>query len=140
MPMPMGGDMPLQTHSAERSSSPKKIDTANAAQVSRGTKLDTCSDLNVETPQKNTSKNEHITCTIVTYGFYKTIPDGVPSESDIVAAIDEMESLYDACNESGRLADSVYDFTEEVDRTVKNVIDIRKKIVEQPVEIKGGVE
>ena len=115
---------------------PKKIGTANAARVSRGTKVDTWSGLNIKTPKRN--KNEHITCTIV---IYNTITDGVPSENDITAAIDDMENLYNNCNESGRLADSAFDFMKS-ELTVKDVIDIKKKIVEQPVgvEVKGGVE
>ena len=56
-----------------------------------------------------------------------------------MAAIDDMENLYNNCNESGRLADSAFDFMKE-ELTVKDVIDIKKKIVGQPVEIKGGVE
>merc|ERR1719498_1360074 len=65
---------------------PKKIGTANAARISRGTKVDTWSGLNIKSPKRN--KNEHITCTIV---IYNTITDGVPSENDITAAIDDME-------------------------------------------------
>ena len=62
---------------------------ANAARVSRGKEVDTWSGLTQENPNRN--ETEHITITIVSYF---TIAGGVPSEDDVVAAIDDMESLY----------------------------------------------
>merc|ERR1711963_429137 len=93
-PMPMSEGLRCAKRSSRNRDPPKKIGTANAARVSRGTKVDTWSGLNIKTPKRN--KNEHITCTIV---IYNTITDGVPSENDITAAIDDMENLYNNCNE-----------------------------------------
>merc|ERR1712137_1069502 len=84
-----------------------KIGTANAARVSKGTKHGLWGGLGVSAPQRHPS--EHITVTIV---IYNTISGGVPSETDVIAAIDDMEKLYTACGQgkSGRLADAGFDF------------------------------
>lgn len=103
-----------------------KTGTANAARVSRGTKKDTWPGLSISDPKRN--DQEHLTVTIVNYF---TIAGGVPSEEDIVAAIDDMEMLYDACDGSGKLGDSKFDFMKN-ELTVQDCIDISKKVTAGP--------
>merc|ERR1711907_907032 len=110
----------------KRSVAKKKAGTANAARVSRGSKVDTWEGLTKKTPTRN--PEEHITITVV---FYFTIAGGVPSEADVMAAIDDMESLYQSCEENGRLAEEKFDFMKS-ELTVKNVQDIKQKLVTQP--------
>merc|ERR1711981_1053994 len=71
--------------------------TANAARVSRGSEVDVWPGLSVKKPERH--REEHVTVTIV---IYNTIADGVPSEEDVLAAIDDLESLYEACRTSGK--------------------------------------
>jgi len=113
--------------SASRGSAPRpKVGTANAARVSRGTEVDVWKGLGLSTPKRNA--HEHVTITVV---IYFTIAGGVPSEADVVAAIDDMETLYDSCNASGRLADGEFDFMKS-ELTVKDCQDISAKIKTQP--------
>lgn len=112
----------------------KRVGTANAARVSQGSKHDTWKGLTKTDPKRN--NQEHITATIV---IYNTIAGGVPSETDIMAAIDDMEQLYASCHDSGFLAEDKFDFMKD-ELTVKNVIDIKKKIEEQPAGSKLGGE
>ena len=89
--------------------------------------MDTWSGLSISTPKRHA--HEHITVTVV---IYFTIAGGVPSESDVVAAIDDMEALYDSCTGgSGRLAAPEFDFMKS-EITVKNVQDISAKLTTQP--------
>ena len=81
------------------------------------------------TPKRNSE--EHITVTIV---LYFTISGGVPSEADVVAAIDDMEKLYNSCTEKGNLADDTFDFMKG-ELTVKDVVDIKTKIKFQPPSV-----
>jgi len=132
-------DIPIKSLSLARSApkfkeAKKRVGTANAARVSQGSKHDTWNGLTKTDPKRN--DNEHITATIV---IYNTIAGGVPSEVDIMAAIDDMEQLYASCHDSGNLADAKFDFMKD-ELTVKNVIDIQKKVNEQPVSKSGGVE
>merc|ERR1712046_488326 len=103
---------------------------ANAARVSRGSEEDTWDGLTLETPVRN--EHEHLTISVV---IYFTVAGGVPSEKDVLAAIDDMEMLYNACNAKGRLADEEFDFMKK-ELTVKDVLDINKKITEQPIQSK----
>ena len=103
-----------------------KKGTANAARVSRGKEFDVWNGLSQTEPKRNES--EHITVTIVSYF---TIAGGVPSEADVVAAIDDMEKLYNSCTEKGNLADDTFDFMKD-ELTVKDVVDIQTKIKTQP--------
>ena len=105
-----------------------KKGTANAARVSRGKEFDVWNGLSQTEPKRNES--EHITVTIVSYF---TIAGGVPSEADVVAAIDDMEKLYNSCTEKGNLADDTFDFMKD-ELTVKDVVDIQTKIkTQQPL-------
>lgn len=106
---------------------------ANAARVSRGKEVDTWSGLTQENPNRN--ETEHITITIVSYF---TIAGGVPSEDDVVAAIDDMESLYASCTAKGNLADSTFDFMKD-ELTVKDSNEIKEKILTQPAFVPANV-
>merc|ERR1711998_501891 len=77
----------------------------------------------------------NITVTIVSYF---TIAGGVPSEADVVAAIDDMEKLYHSCTEKGNLADDTFDFMKD-ELTVKDVVDIQTKIKTQPAFVPSNV-
>mmetsp|Transcript_4251 Transcript_4251/g.6929 ORF Transcript_4251/g.6929 Transcript_4251/m.6929 type:complete len:440 (-) Transcript_4251:254-1573(-) len=99
---------------------------ANAARVSCGSEFDVWPGLDVDMPERNAS--EHVTVTVV---IYNTVADGVPSEKDVVAAIDDLEELYAKCSATGKLADKTFDFMKN-ELTVKDVIDIATKAVTQP--------
>lgn len=100
--------------------------TANAARVSRGSEYDTWSGLSISHPERHGS--EHVTLTVV---IYNTVADGVPTEEDVVAAIDDLEDLYAKCGANGQLAESTFDFMKK-ELTVNNVMDIFNKIENQP--------
>ena len=51
--------------------------------------------------------SEHVTVTVV---MYNVITGGVPSVQDVLAAIDDLEELYQACVVEGRLSESAMDF------------------------------
>lgn len=95
------------------------IGTANAARVSKGSFHDTWVGLGIKKPKRHPT--EHITVTCV---IYNTIEGGVPSEADVIAAIDDMEQLYTACGQgkSGRLADAGFDFMKK-ELTTKDLLD-----------------
>lgn len=101
---------------------------ANAARVSRGSEYDVWDGLSVMEPARNTA--EHVTITVV---IYNTVADGVPSEEDVLAAIDDLEALYDACRADGRLADQAFDFMKE-ELAAKDMHDIEVKTATQPFE------
>merc|ERR1711968_319347 len=107
----------------------KKTQENNVA----GKEVDTWSGLTQENPNRNNT--EHITITIVSYF---TIAGGVPSEDDVVAAIDDMESLYASCTAKGNLSESTFDFMKD-ELTVKDVNDIAEKIVTQPAFVPANV-
>merc|ERR1712167_510619 len=66
----------------------KQIGSANAARVSRGSEVDTWKGLTKKTPVRNPA--EHITVTVV---LYFTVANGVPSEADVLAAIDDGKAV-----------------------------------------------
>merc|ERR1719219_1541139 len=111
-----------------RSRDRRSVGSSNAARVSRGDYYDTWSGLDQTEPKRN--DGEHVTVTVV---FYNTVADGVPSKEDVMAAIDDMENLYQSCQASGRLADEKFDFMKS-ELTVKDCQDITAKIVTQPVQ------
>jgi len=80
----------------------------------------------VKEPKRNVG--EHVTCTVV---IYNAISGGVPSEADVIAAIDDLEQLYAACNANGRLADDTFDFMKN-ELTVADTNAIAAKVVTQP--------
>jgi hypothetical protein len=112
--------------SMRRSSPAPKVGSACAARVSRGSEFDTWKGLTAKTPKRNPS--EHVTCTVV---IYNAVSGGVPSEADVIAAIDDLEQLYAACSTNGHLADQQFDFMKK-ELTVKDANDIADKISAQP--------
>lgn len=104
---------------------PTKRGIANAARVSRGTEFDIWPGLGIDKPERNSS--EHVTVTVV---IYNTVADGIPSEADVIAAIDDLEDLYAKCSAEGTLADSTFDFMKK-ELTVKDAIDISTKFSTQ---------
>jgi len=86
--------------------------------------------LSVETPVRN--DDEHLTISVV---IYFTVVGGVPSKEDVIAAIDDMEMLYNSCKSRGNLADEKFDFMKK-ELTVEDTEKIKKKIVSQPVNSK----
>jgi len=111
---------------SSRSLSKPKVGSACAARVSRGSEFDTWKGLTAKTPKRNPA--EHITCTVV---IYNAVSGGVPSEADVLAAIDDLEQLYAACSTKGHLADQQFDFMKK-ELTVNDANDIVDKISTQP--------
>ena len=91
-------------------------------------------DKTVEVNQPKRDASQHITVTVV---IYNTVAGGVPSEADVKAAVDDMESLYAACGWQGRLAGEGADFM-KAELTVKNAIDIADKLTSQPYKPPAG--
>jgi hypothetical protein len=118
----------FQSFSCAQAASIPRIGTSNAARVSKGSEVDVWSGLSIHTPQRHES--EHVTITVV---MYNTVVDGIPSEADVLAAIDDLEALYEACSTSGRLADASFDFMKE-ELTVKTMQDIKTKLSTQPYQ------
>lgn len=102
------------------------VGSASAARVSRGTEFDTWKGLTAKTPKRNPT--EHVTCTVV---IYNVVSGGVPSEADVIAAIDDLEQLYAACSTKGNLSDQQFDFMKK-ELIVKDANDIANKITTQP--------
>jgi len=103
-----------------------KTGTANAARISRGSEHDVWPGLTVSNPQRHPS--EHVTVTVV---IYNTVVDGVPSQKDVIDAIDDLERLYSACGAEGCLAEDQFDFM-KAKLTGKDMADIATKVVVQP--------
>jgi len=99
---------------------------SSAARVSKGSEYDTWNGLSVTSPARQTA--EHVTITVV---IYNIVTDGVPSEEDVVRAIDDMECLYASSMSSGRLADSAFDFMKKP-LQAQEVQDIATKLTFQP--------
>lgn len=104
---------------------PPRKGRASAARVSRGDLYGKHKGIPVLKPVRNS--HEHVTVTCV---LYNTVIGGVPNEVDVLAAVDDMEKLYAACTESGRLADAAFDFMKS-ELTVKNMMDIEQKVTSQ---------
>jgi len=109
----------------KRSSAPR-VGSACAARVSRGAEFDTWKGLTAKMPKRNAL--EHVTCTVV---IYNAVSGGVPSEADVISAIDDLEQLYAACSTQGYLADQQFDFM-KTELTAKDANDIADKISTQP--------
>lgn len=101
---------------------------STAARVSRGSEYDRWQGLSVKSPKRNAS--EHVTVTVV---LYNAVKGGVPSAGDVLAAIDDLESLYRSCSETGQLADHTFDFMKEPLK-VDDVNQISAKLTYQPYQ------
>ena len=83
------------------------VGTSSAARVSIGSKHDDWAGLAVKGRQLKRHPTERVTVTVV---IYNAVAGGVPSEADVVAAIDDMEQLYaSTTGGSGRLVDRAFD-------------------------------
>ena len=80
----------------------------------------------VKEPKRHPS--EHITVTVV---VYHVVEGGVPSEEDVLAAIDDLEALYASCEWTGRLADDGASFMKK-ELTVPQLLGILDKVTLQP--------
>ena len=67
-----------------------KYGLANAARLSRGSEADAWRGVSNKTPKRDNNRPITVTCIM-----FHTIAGGVPSKRDVVAAIDDMERLYD---------------------------------------------
>lgn len=124
---PASSEAELNSCRAGRSVNSKpKTGIANAARVSCGSEFDIWPGLGIANPERN--RSEHVTVTVV---IYNTVADGVPSEKDVVAAIDDLEDLYLKCSATGKLNETTFDFMKE-ELLVKDAIDIATKVVTQP--------
>merc|ERR1712232_1094753 len=83
---------------------------SSAARVSQGSEYDIWSGLSIGSADLARHPSEHVTVTVV---MYNTVAGGAPSEADVMAAIDDLEALYESCSASGRLADRTFDFMKE---------------------------
>jgi len=99
---------------------------SSAARVSRGTEYDTWPGLSVKAPKRNST--EHVTVTVV---LYHAVKGGTPTAEDVLSAIDDLESLYRACAERGRLVGHVFDFMKEPLK-FDDMDQISKKVKYQP--------
>ncbi len=116
------------SRSRDRSREPKKRceGTANAARVSIGTKHDEWKGLSLaHAPVRN--KGEHVTVTVV---LYYTIAGGVPTEADVLAAVDDLEELY-AETRVDRLANEGMNYMKK-ELMVTEAMEIGAKIATQP--------
>merc|ERR1719502_856714 len=110
-----------------RGAPPPPVGKANAARVSRGSMADRVDKtVQVKTPIRDSS--QHVTVTVV---IYNTVAGGVPSAEDVKAAVDDMEALYASCGWKGRLASDGAAFMKK-ELTVKDAVDIHKKLTTQP--------
>jgi len=107
-------------------SAPAPSGRSSAARVSRGTEHDVWKGLSIKSPKRNDT--EHVTVTVV---MYNAVKGGVPTPEDVAAAIDDLEGLYRACADSGRLAEAKFDFMKE-QLKVDDVINIAEKVAFQP--------
>ncbi|CAE7824426.1 unc-104 [Symbiodinium sp. CCMP2592] len=125
-PQPQLQSLQLMSRSSARRSAPAPKGLSSAARVSRGTEHDVWKGLSIKSPQRNGA--EHVTVTVV---IYNAVRGGVPTPDDVAAAIDDLEGLYRACSDTGRLADTKFDFMKE-QLKVDDMIDITAKVAFQP--------
>ena len=102
---------------------PPNVGVSNAARVSRGSQFDTYNGVAKPEVQRDTSQHGTITVTM-----YYTVAGGVPSATDVEAAIADLDSLYKACPSDKRLAECG-EVTSEL--TVKTMQDIKEKVTTQ---------
>lgn len=99
---------------------------ASAARVSRGDVAGVHKPLEGPAPKRNA--NEHVTVTCV---LYNTVAGGLPSAEDVLAAAADMDALYAACSETGRLADAGFYFMKKP-LAVDDLVNIHHKLTTQP--------
>jgi hypothetical protein len=75
--------------------------TSKAARVSRGSEVDVWNGVVHKSPKRQANSRVTITVTM-----YQMVKDGVPTEKDINKAIDDIEALYKACNDTKKLSNA----------------------------------
>ncbi len=103
-----------------------KEGVSRAARVSVGDYSKNYRRMLIKTPKRNHS--EHVTVTCV---LYHTVAGGVPTKEDCIAAVNDMNRLYAACTDSGRLADAEFDFMKK-ELTVGDALSIAEKVLKKP--------
>jgi huntingtin len=135
-PGPQGGNFggPKVKSKARGRGAPRRMVAAaptgksSAARVSRGSAVDeTVPYEGLKVKDAKRHENEGITVTIV---FYYVCAGGVPSESDVVSAINDLENMYRGV-ENSNLGDEKFDFMKS-ELTVNDANQIAAKITEQP--------
>jgi hypothetical protein len=101
---------------------------SNAARVSQGTLYDKNYSLTTTEFERDNSQHSTITITL-----YYTVANGVPSEQDVLAAVNDLDNLYKSCRTTKELSQAT-EITKEL--TVKDMMDIKTKVVTQPHENK----
>ena len=122
-----------KTRSRKKSAAPRNATplrgVASAARVSKGTQVEGESKWKKLTCEPVRNESECITVTIV---MYYVVQGGTPTADDVVAAVDDLEKLYKSCEEGhGNLNDDTFQFMKK-ELLVKDVVDINKKLKEQP--------
>ena len=95
---------------------------SSAARVSRGSEYDVWPGLSVTQPERHPA--EHVTITVV---MYNAVQGGVPTADDVAAAIDDLEMLYQSCQEHGMLGDDVMSFM-KAPLTIDDLTGIASKL------------
>ena len=85
---------PRRTRSTKRVTRSASKGVVNAARVSKGTFHDVWGGLGLKDPQRHPRERITVTCVI-----YHTITGGLPTEADVMAAVDDMEALYTSCGQ-----------------------------------------
>ena len=91
------------------SSAERILNNSRAARLSKGSLAKLVPSRELVIPERTLRRHpsQRITVTVV---LFNTITSGVPSESEILAAIDEMEAMYSTCNTSGNRHESKFDW------------------------------
>lgn len=79
----------------------------SAARVFLGVRVGACRSLLITEPTRK--QDEHVT---ITCGFHSALSSGIPSENDVLAAVNDMEKVYLAFSDSGCLGDRKFNFME----------------------------
>jgi ubiquitin C len=124
-PAPGAGEGLVAPPPAAARGGTEEVGVSSAARVSRGSEQDVWSGLSVTNPVRHPS--EHVTVTVV---FYNTVTGGVPSQRDVVAAIDDLEELYAACGATGCRTEDTFDFSKHELQT-EDMADIVTKVITQ---------
>jgi huntingtin len=74
---------------------------SSAARVSKGSVASEPA-IKVDTSVLKRSETEHITITVI---LYHVVKGGIPTREDVIAAVTELEQLYESCKWSGTLKD-----------------------------------
>lgn len=129
-----GGPLPPSTMPHRRPLEERQaVGQASAARVSIGSMQGYGSKLAVSDPRRHPS--EHVTITVV---LYYLVTGGVPSEADVVAAIDDLEQLYKSCEAQGRRVDPALAFANAPAPATAPPAVFEPPVQAPPVQAGGG--